>query len=117
MEYLIRATKFILETGTVVHTLIIGDGPDKDMLESLTHQLQMGNYVTFKGQIQNEQIPDYLAASDVFVLPSLSEGFPNVLLEAMASGLPIVATNVGGIPEFVKDGENGFITEPQNAKK
>jgi glycosyltransferase involved in cell wall biosynthesis len=117
VEYLIRATKLMVETRTDVHTLIIGDGPNKDMLEHLTQQLQMSNYTTFKGRIQHEQIPYYLAASDIFVLPSLTEGFPNVLLEAMASGLPIVATDVKGVSEFITDGENGFLVEPQNAKK
>jgi N-acetyl-alpha-D-glucosaminyl L-malate synthase BshA len=117
VEYLVRATKSILETGTVIHTVIIGDGPDRERLESLTHQLHISSYVTFKGQIQNEQIPYYLRVSDVFVLPSLSEGFPVVLLEAMASGLPIVTTNVGGVPEIVRDRENGFIIEPKNAKE
>jgi glycosyltransferase involved in cell wall biosynthesis len=55
-----------------------------------------------------------MAASDVFALPSLSEGFPIVSLEAMASGLPIVATKVGGLPEIVEDGQNGFLVEPRN---
>ncbi len=55
-----------------------------------------------------------MVASDVLVLPSLSEGFPVTILEAMASGLSIVATTVGGLPEIVKDGENGFLVEPNN---
>lgn len=58
-----------------------------------------------------------MATSDVFVLPSLSEGFPVVSLEAMASGLPIVATKVGGLPEIVKDGENGFLVEPKSPEQ
>jgi len=54
-------------------------------------------------------------AADIFVLSSLGEGFPNVLLEAMAAGLPIVATKVGGVPEIVTDRENGFLVEPRNS--
>ena len=55
-----------------------------------------------------------MIASDIFVLPSLSEGFPLTILEAMASGLPIVTTRVRGLPEIVKDAENGFLVEPKN---
>ena len=58
-----------------------------------------------------------MAASDVFVLPSLSEGFPVVILEAMACGLPIVATNVGGIPYVVNEEENGFLVMPKNSEQ
>ena len=71
----------------------------------------------FVGQIPNERVPQYMAASDVFVLPSLSEGFPNVILEAMASELPIVTTNVRGLPEIIKDGENGFLVEPRSPEQ
>jgi len=66
------------------------------------------------GKVPNEKVPEYMAAADIFVLPSLSEGFPVVIVEAMASGLPIVATNITGLPEIVHDGENGFLVEPKN---
>jgi glycosyltransferase involved in cell wall biosynthesis len=59
---------------------------------------------------------DYLRISDIFVLPSLSEGFPNVILEAMAAGLPIVTTNFEGSSEIVEDGVNGFIVQTKNPK-
>jgi len=58
-----------------------------------------------------------MVASDIFVLPSLSESFGIVNIEAMASGLPIIATKVGGIPEIIKDGENGFLVEPKNPEQ
>ena len=58
-----------------------------------------------------------MIAADIFVLPSLSEGFPMVILEAMASGLPIVTTKVGGLPEIVLDGENGFIARPEDPEE
>ena len=67
--------------------------------------------------VPNETVPEYMVASDVFVLPSLSEGFPTVILEAMASGIPIVATKVRGVPEIIKDGENGFLVEPRNSEE
>jgi glycosyltransferase involved in cell wall biosynthesis len=66
------------------------------------------------GKVPHDEIPAYMASADVFVLPSLSEGFGIVALEAMAMGLPIVATKVGGLLEIIKDGENGFLVEPRN---
>ncbi|NLI56859.1 glycosyltransferase family 4 protein, partial [bacterium] len=68
------------------------------------------------GEINNSLVPEYLIESDIFVLPSLSEGFPVVVLEAMASGLPVVATNVGGLPEIIQENKNGFLVEPQNPR-
>lgn len=70
--------------------------------------------MSFAGRVPNEVVPQYMAASDVFVLPSLSESFGIVNLEAMASGLPIVATKVAGIPRTITDEENDFLVEPQN---
>ena len=64
-----------------------------------------------------ENVGDYLAAFDLFVYPSLHEAFGSSLLDAMHFGLPIVASNVGGIPEFVEDGVNGRLVEPENAKQ
>jgi glycosyltransferase involved in cell wall biosynthesis len=66
------------------------------------------------GKVPHDEIPAYMASADVFVLPSLSEGFGIAALEAMAMGLPIIATKVGGLLEIIKDGENGFLVEPRN---
>ena len=66
------------------------------------------------GKVPNEVVPQYMAAADILVLPSLSEGFPVVIVEAMASGLPIITTNVTRLPEIVHNGENGFLVEPKN---
>ena len=74
----------------------------------------MGGCIDFLGQIPNEKVPQYMAAADVFVSSSLYEGFPNVVLEAMVAGLPVIASKVGGLPEIIKDGENGFLVEPKN---
>ena len=77
----------------------------------------MTKKVLFLGGVNHENIPELMSAADIFVLPSLSEGFPLVLVEAMASGLPVIATNVGGLPEIVKEGETGFLVPSQDSKQ
>jgi glycosyltransferase involved in cell wall biosynthesis len=96
--HLIRAAARWLAGARLV---IVGDGHDRAMLEELAASLGLGSRVIFAGLSHN--VAPYYALADVFVLPSLSEGSPNALLEAMASGLPIVATSVGGVPEIVFD--------------
>jgi glycosyltransferase involved in cell wall biosynthesis len=112
VEYLIEAMSFLINKNTKL--LLVGDGEKRRSLESLAKNFSLSNNVVFVGKVANDAIPKYMAAADILVLPSLSEGFPNTLLEAMASGLPIIATNITGIHEIVKDGENGFLVEPKN---
>jgi glycosyltransferase involved in cell wall biosynthesis len=94
--------------------LIVGEGPARGPLESLIHRLGLSTCVRFAGA--RRDIPRILPALDVFVLPSLYEGFGIAILEAMAAGKPVVATTVGGIPEFVVPGETGLLVEPGNAE-
>ena len=82
---------------------IAGDGKEKKKLESLVKKLGLENKVKFLGSIPNEQIPEYLAQADVFVRPSRSEGLGSAFLEAMAVGVPVIATPVGGIGDFLRD--------------
>jgi len=117
MKYLISAINAAIEEDDRIRLFIIGDGSSREDLERLTNSLDLCRYITFVGTIPNEKVPDYMAAADIFVLPSLSEGFPVTLLEAMASGLPIVTTRVGGLPDIIKDGENGFLVEPENPQQ
>jgi glycosyltransferase involved in cell wall biosynthesis len=93
--------------------IIIGDGPARGELESLCSQLGLSPWVVFVGT--RRDIPQVLQLIDIFVLPSLYEGFGIAILEAMAVGKPVVATRVGGIPEFVIPGETGLLIEPGNA--
>lgn len=85
--------------------VIAGDGPCRDELQALVTSLRLSGQVRLLGE--RHDIPVVLGALDVFVLPSIAEGISNTVLEAMATGLPIVATRVGGNPELVNDGENG----------
>ena len=92
------------------HFLLCGDGEDKDRFRQEIGEL---TNIELVGWVEN--VGDYLSAFDVFVYPSLHEALGSTLLDAMQFGLPIVASNVGGIPDFVEDGVNGVLVEPENA--
>ncbi|WP_424355699.1 glycosyltransferase family 4 protein [Methanobacterium sp. MBAC-LM] len=117
LSYLIEAMMYVTKKDMNTQLLIVGEGPQRENLEKLVNKLNINNRVTFSGKVTTDKVPVYLKNSDIFVLPSLQEGFPNVLLEAMASGLPVVATEVCGINEIIEDGKNGFLVKPQNSKE
>jgi glycosyltransferase involved in cell wall biosynthesis len=100
---LIKAFKQLCTTNPDLNCklVIVGDGPERERLESASAQSGLSQRIIFAGQVPDVR-PSY-AMSDVFVLPSLTEGSPNVLLEAMAAQVPIVATAVGGVPEIVEN--------------
>jgi glycosyltransferase involved in cell wall biosynthesis len=108
---LLRAMKIVCEVLPDAKLIIVGDGEEREDLESLSDSLGIRDRVDFVGRTPHENIPDYLSQADIFVLPSVSEGFPVVILEAMACGLPIVATRVGGVPDIIEDGVNGCLVE------
>ena len=95
-----------------VKFLILGIGPDEAMLRKLAHEKGVAERVQFLGQVLHEDMPKYLKVSDVFIRPSRSEGLGNSFLEAMAAGIPVIATPVGGIPEFLFDPEVNPDHEP-----
>jgi glycosyltransferase involved in cell wall biosynthesis len=92
-----------------IHLLMVGEGPEHDNLSELIAAKGMTDRAHLVGKRSPAEIPEYLSASDFFVLPTYYEGLPNAVLEAMACGLPVIATCVGGIPEAVKDGRNGIL--------
>jgi glycosyltransferase involved in cell wall biosynthesis len=94
--------------------VIVGEGPERRRLEGKAASLGLSNHVTFVGQTNN--VKPYYAAADLFVLPSHSEGSPYVLLEAMAAGVPIVATAVGGVPEMVVNNESALLVPAHNPR-
>ena len=118
-KYLIEAFKIIKEKFKAATLLIIGDGHDKNGLE--TQAKNIGG-IYFLGRQEHDKVIEYLEAVDIFVLASIStandrEGMPTSIMEAMAAGLPVVATKVGGSPNFVKDGINGFIVNQGNSSE
>lgn len=96
--------------------LILGTGPLEEMLKEKTRLQKLEARVKFAGFVPHRELPLYLQASHVFVRPSLSEGMGNSFIEAMAAGLPVVATPVGGIPDFLFDGKTGLFCEVGDGK-
>ncbi|MEO0995992.1 MAG: glycosyltransferase family 4 protein, partial [Pseudomonadota bacterium] len=102
--------------GRAGHRLeLVGSGELMKDVRERVHELGVGAYVHLTGYVPRERLADYYNDADLFVLPSLSESFGQVLLEAMSCGLPIVATRVGGIPETITHGENGLLVDPGDA--
>jgi glycosyltransferase involved in cell wall biosynthesis len=112
-RYLIEALPAVITQFPKVHLLFIGDGEQRDALQTQVERNCVDKHVHFMGFRQD--IPQLLAASNFFVLPSLWEGLPMALIEAMASGLPVIATAVSGSKQVVVDGESGLLVAPGNA--
>ncbi|MBU9723467.1 MULTISPECIES: glycosyltransferase family 4 protein [Bacillaceae] len=92
------------------HLMIVGDGPlYKSLLSSKSNQ------ITFTGFLEGKELAEVYASSDIFLFPSPTETFGNVVLEAQASGLPVIGANAGGVKNLIKDGQTGFLCEPKNA--
>jgi glycosyltransferase involved in cell wall biosynthesis len=117
VEYLIRAMGLVKEKAPAAKLILIGDGSEKEKVKSIIKQLNLEHLIIQLPQVPNQNIPKYAAVSDLLVLPSLSEGFPMTILEAMASGLPVVATKVSCLTEIVKEGKNCFLVEPANPEQ
>src|SRR3989344_618664 len=99
-----------------IKLLIVGQGVLENELKNLATNLKLTDRVRFAGFIDHASLPSYLHISDIFVRPSLSEGFGISFIEAMAARIPVIATPVGGIPDFIKDGETGLFCEAGNPK-
>ena len=114
IEYLIRAFNIVIDKGFDCKLLIVGSGSLKEKLISLTKKLRLSKLVTFTGKINNDDIVNYLHRMDIFVTPSLSESFGVSVVEASSCEIPVIASDVGGLPEVIVDGETGFLIPPRN---
>lgn len=124
VKYLLTAYSLLTnEQRNQTQLWIIGDGSERKSLETLTQSLQLANKVTFLGKLPNAQLPDYYAAADIFIAPSITdstgdtEGQGITLVEAMASTTAIISTDTGGISEVIEHDKTGILVPPQNPLK
>jgi len=118
---LIRTCALLAERGKSFRCEIIGEGPLENQLRGQIDELHLQNNVELPGARPQTQLRRRLAAANVFVLPSVidpdggMDNLPTVIMEAMATGLPVVSTNIGGIPEMVIENQTGFLVQPGDA--
>jgi glycosyltransferase involved in cell wall biosynthesis len=112
---LLRAVALLVSQGVPLKLKIVGDGPERTNLETQATAAGIDKYVEFLGF--RADVAAILSTADMFVLSSVSEGLPMAALEAMQVCLPIVATRVGGMPQVVREGVNGFLVESGNAEQ
>lgn len=111
-KYLIEAASEMKSRDMRFKIIIVGDGPERERLSNMIEEMRLGENVFFTGFQKNGE--EWFPAFDVFVLPSLTEGTPMALLEAMSMGIPVIASDVGGVPDVIEDGVNGFLVKPKN---
>jgi glycosyltransferase involved in cell wall biosynthesis len=115
LHVLLRAMAALTPDLPGAHLTVVGDGPERPALQALARDLGLADRVAFLGMVPNADLPAHFAAADLFVVPSVidstgdREGLPVSILEAAASGVPVIATDVGGISDFVADGETGLL--------
>jgi len=116
IAYLIMAAKLVISRKKDVVFIIGGDGPLLNYHKELAGKLGIKDHILFTGAIPRNIIPKYYAASDIVVVPSLQESWGLAATEAMACGKPVIASNVGGLPDQIIDGTNGFLVPPRDPK-
>ncbi|MDJ0753843.1 MAG: glycosyltransferase family 4 protein [Ardenticatenaceae bacterium] len=110
LPQLLKAWQEVQRHCSEAHLLLLGDGPEEQKLRDMNPQR-----VIFGGR--KKDVTPYLQAADIFILPSANEGLSNAMLEAMAAGLPVIATAVGGAPDIIKHGYNGWLIDPQSPEE
>jgi len=116
-EFLIRAMQEVTKKRDDIVCYIVGDGELKPSLENLITELNLQHCVTIVGAKPHHEIPVWINAGDVFVLPSLNEGNPTVMFECLGCGKPFIGTRVGGIPETISSDTYGLLSEPGNVQE
>jgi glycosyltransferase involved in cell wall biosynthesis len=109
---MIRAAKFLVRRGHKIKVVLAGEGRDRQMLENIAAELNLKDVVSFLGFV--EKMEDFYAGLDIFVFCSEWEGMPNSVLEAMASGKPVVAADIPVVRELIEDGKSGLIYPARN---
>jgi len=109
-EYLLRAARDLCVAFPSLKVVIVGDGPDRGAIEGMIQRFGLLSNVILAGP--HSDMPGIYASIDIFVLPSLNEGLPMTILEAMAASRPVIATRVGAVPSLIRDGETGLLVNP-----
>lgn len=109
---LLRAISDLKNKGIELHCVLVGDGPARSMLENLAAELEIASCITFAGAVGQPDIQKYYDEASVFILSSLYEGLPVVLMEAMAKEVAVVAPHITGIPELIENGVSGLLVRP-----
>ncbi|MBN2656316.1 MAG: glycosyltransferase family 4 protein [Spirochaetales bacterium] len=111
---LIKACFDLKKRGIDFHTTIVGGGSDRESLEKLSAASGLTDDITFTGPVSRTEVLDFYRNTHIFVLPSFAEGVPVVLMEAMAMGVPVISTNITGIPELITHGKEGLLALPSD---
>jgi glycosyltransferase involved in cell wall biosynthesis len=111
----LETIRLLGERGVDVYLCMVGDGPDRDHVERRAHDLGVVKRCLFLGY--QEEVARFYAALDAMILPSVNEGTPVSAIEALAAGRPVVATRVGGVPDVVAEGEDGFLVDPGSTEQ
>ncbi len=114
LPFLVKGMAEVIKQNDKVKLMLVGEGPFFGQIKKMVSVLKIENKVVFTGKIPNDVLPRYYSAADLYLITSNYDNFPNAVIEAMACGLPVVATNVGGIPDLVENGVNGFCIENNN---
>jgi L-malate glycosyltransferase len=122
ISILIQAIELVIPSIADVKLILIGDGPDLDKFKKQVQSLELDKVIQFRGKLSDSDLNIEYERSDLFILPSITqknivmEGLGVVLLEAMASGIPVIGSNTGGIPDIIEDGVNGLLVPPGDPK-
>ena len=116
LEYLLHAFTSVTRAVPLARLQVVGDGPARGFFETLAHSLGLAEVVEFVGHVPHGDTVECYQSASVYCLPSVGEPAANTLLEAMACGLPIVATAAGGMPEIVDDGKGAILVAPRDAQ-
>lgn len=113
---LLKAVTQIQKVKNNLNFILLGDGKAKEKVEAYIANNKLQDIVKIKGWVSHDKLPDYLNELKLLVLPSYSEGLPNIILESMACGTPILSTSVGAIPDIIKDSETGFLMDNNSSE-
>jgi len=113
---LIEACARLIRCGRPIHLRLVGDGPDRIMLEQTVQEWGLNDRIHFEGAVNQDRIRALYERADIFALASFAEGIPVVLMEAMAMEIPCVTTRITGIPELIRDGQDGLLVAPSDSE-